>query len=183
MVYRIIHYLERLVVIVSQKIIEKWGVTHSPSSPPSSTQKVKIIPKQVQLHLAKKYSGKLLLRNEIFLSDKQFAELVNARLFVLVESFHKTFFKVYCTRCNNSDNNLLGVIDCAICKKSHFYCRKCIMMGRITECEPLYKWMGVSYSWPKHKNPCQWLGTLSIAQQHAANKINSAITHKSELAI
>src|SRR5699024_2709933 len=80
-----------------------------------------------------------------------------------------------CMRCGNTKRSLLGKITCAACHHTHFYCRKCIEMGRVMECESLYQWTGRKPIWLKHDSPCTWKGNLTKAQQRAANRIVQSI--------
>lgn len=124
---------------------------------------------------AHRYSGKLLLRNEIDLHEKDFKEYLSKGLFTSCSAFIQSKFKNHCRRCENDKQSLIGLIDCEICKKAHLYCRNCIEMGRIIECEPLYEWTGNQPRWLSYVNPCSWNGTLSRAQQTAADTIKRAI--------
>src|SRR5699024_4970163 len=78
-------------------------------------------------------------------------------------------------RCGNTKRSFLGKITCAVCQHTHLYCRKCIEMGRVMECESLYKWTGSKPLWLKHDSPCTWKGKLTKAQQQAANRIVHSI--------
>src|SRR5699024_8275275 len=89
--------------------------------------------------LARKYEGKLLLRHEIHLDDKLFSHLINKQYFTAHHSLISTVFSIRCVRCNNRESHLFARYPCAKCQTSHMYCRKCIMMGRVSTCEQLYE--------------------------------------------
>lgn len=133
--------------------------------------------------LARKYSGKLLTRKEISLNEHTFQNLLQASYFTSRPSIQKTFLTSTCQRCNNMKKSLFAKIPCTKCNYTHYYCRNCIAMGRVMECEPLYFWSGDSYKWQKHKHPSKWLGELTNAQQHAANKINQIVKKGGELLV
>lgn len=121
------------------------------------------------------YSGKLLLRHEIYLDDATFQKLLINGSFQIIQPFKQQLFIHTCQRCGNTNQSYIGKIDCACCKQEHIYCRKCIEMGRVMSCEPLYLWMGITPSWPLHENPCTWTGTLTTVQAQAAKRIVRAI--------
>jgi competence protein ComFA len=86
-----------------------------------------------------------------------------------------------CNRCGNSDMELLAEFPCALCGKKCTYCRACIMMGRVSECTPLYGWSG---EMPEIVGvPLQWNGSLSDGQQVASNRVVKAISHNEELLV
>lgn len=134
--------------------------------------------------LARKFDGKLLTRREISVNEPMFQFLLAESLFHPTSSIQKSFLSLpTCQRCNNTKKSLFANIPCARCDESHYYCRKCIAMGRVMECEPLYYWTGRSYSWPKMINPCSWTGTLTKAQENAAGKIVDAVSQGEELLV
>ncbi|APH03570.1 DEAD/DEAH box helicase [Bacillus weihaiensis] len=88
-----------------------------------------------------------------------------------------------CHRCGNQDEHLFASFDCAKCgEKDCTYCRKCIMMGRVSECTPLYYWSG-----PEEKSSSQtvftWEGTLSPGQMQASEKVVSTIKENKEILV
>lgn len=135
---------------------------------------------QNQLDFIKKYDGKLLLRREILVDDETFNDLLNRHYFTAVKSFIRKSLFNRCVRCNNSNKALLGKIPCARCNKLHIYCRNCIMMGRVSTCELLYKWTGPPYPWKKHEDACTWKGELTFAQNQAALEVEKAVIEERE---
>src|SRR5699024_8862543 len=85
----------------------------------------------------KQYEGKLLLRQEINLPEPTFKHYVNLQYFQAVPSITKTFPSRQCVRCFNRDEKYFASINCKRCHSTHVYCRHCIEMGRILDCEPL----------------------------------------------
>src|SRR5690625_927971 len=124
---------------------------------------------------AYRYAGKLLLRHEIPIDDHNLNNLIEENIFQRIPSFFNRFLAKGCMRCGNTKRSLLGKITCAVCQHTHFYCRKCIEMGRVMECESLYKWTGRKPIWLKHDSPCTWKGNLTKAQQQAANRIAQSV--------
>lgn len=139
--------------------------------------------KEMQLDLARRFSGKLLLRREIELEEKYLLALVRKGDFIMEASMSRTLRGIKCNRCNNRNNKLLATFHCEKCKRVHYYCRNCINMGRITECEPLYRWNGSQFTWPRHENPCTWTGKLTSAQLVASEKIVDAIMSNKEMLV
>ncbi|PAV31011.1 DNA/RNA helicase [Virgibacillus profundi] len=135
-------------------------------------------------HLVKRFSGKLLLRKEIPLDEPDFQQLLSTHSFTPIKSIHKKNFIYQCQRCGNRQRSLFAHIPCQSCKKTHLYCRNCIEMGRVMECEPLYYWSGEAPRWSRYENPCSWDGELTIVQQKAADRIVTAINnHENELLV
>jgi competence protein ComFA len=89
--------------------------------------------------------------------------------------------RAHCNRCGNSDSELLAEFPCARCGKKCVYCRSCIMMGRVSECTPLYGWSG---EMPEiDATPLQWNGSLSDGQQVASDRVVEAVAHDEELLV
>lgn len=130
--------------------------------------------------LATRFSGKLLLRGEIPLDEKHFQHLVNSGLFTSKPAMQRKRFTCQCQRCGNKKRSLLANIPCPTCEKTHAYCRKCIEMGRVTECEQLYYWTGPKVAWPRHENPCTWDGSLTTEQRQAAERIITAANRQEQ---
>lgn len=107
-----------------------------------------------------------------------------------------------CERCGNEDPHLFAVFPCSRCRESCTYCRKCIMMGRVSSCSVLYSWSGGTDSQSivfseTNNNPqsselptsaavqpsLSWTGTLSPGQQAASNQVVAAIAANKELLV
>lgn len=89
--------------------------------------------------------------------------------------------RAHCKRCGNSDSELLAEFPCARCRKKCVYCRACILMGRVSECTPLYGWNG---EMPEiDAAPLKWSGSLSDGQQVASDRVVKAISHNEELLV
>lgn len=181
MVQRVITFLKTIFPFGKFKQNEVRGMSKSSPYFPSISEHT--IPQLQLLRLAQKYEGKLLLRTEINLEESLFATMKHLQLFTPLNSFQQSFIYKRCLRCNNSKPSLLANIPCARCNKKHLYCRNCIMMGRVMECEPLYMWTGPRYVWPKHDRPCTWEGELTFAQNEAAIQVEKAIKNKSEILV
>ncbi|MBM6619050.1 DEAD/DEAH box helicase [Bacillus suaedaesalsae] len=84
-----------------------------------------------------------------------------------------------CGRCGNKDPKLMGSFSCARCFKACRYCRKCVTMGRVSECTPLVSWAG-SFVPFQYNDPLVWDGVLSEGQSLASNQVVKAIETQSE---
>ncbi|WP_286676490.1 DEAD/DEAH box helicase [Peribacillus asahii] len=89
----------------------------------------------------------------------------------------------HCIRCGNQDKQLFYTFPCAICRQLCTYCRSCIMMGRVSECTPLYTWTGPAYDFHVPKSVMNWSGTLSEGQQTASDRVKQVILHQEELLV
>lgn len=125
--------------------------------------------------LANLYDGKLLLREEIHLTNRVFEKLVQQRFLTAVPAMSRINFITTCARCNNQANVFFAQIACEICSATHFYCRNCIQMGRVMECQSLYYWTGPSYKWHRFADACTWEGAIAESQEAAANRIKTLI--------
>lgn len=122
-----------------------------------------------------RFSGKLLLRREIPINEVPFKQLLSESIFTPIPSIKKKYYRYQCQRCGNQKRSLFGDIPCIACNRIHVYCRKCIEMGRVMECEHLFEWTGPQADWPAHPDACTWKGELTNVQQKAADGITQAI--------
>lgn len=132
---------------------------------------------------ARRYEGKLLLREEIPLTNEVFQELLTNHYFTATPSMHISPIVHQCMRCSHKQIPPFTLIPCKRCHKTHPYCRHCIEMGRVLSCEPLYFWTGERYKWFKHTSPCSWEGKLTTAQQYASDIVTKHIANKKDLLV
>lgn len=77
-----------------------------------------------------------------------------------------------CRRCGNQKPHRIGSYPCAVCKKICYYCRHCLMMGRVASCSELFQWTGLPPTFTAaSREMLQWEGTLSPGQQQASDSI------------
>lgn len=96
--------------------------------------------------------------------------------------FHPGVKDFTCNRCGNKDLELFASFHCARCQNECAYCRKCIQMGRVSECTPLISWSGPKLeSQPNHR--LDWKGTLSKGQQLASDQVVHAVQNRSSLLV
>lgn len=128
------------------------------------------IPSSIK-NLINKYSGRLLIRNEIEVNDEKLNALIKQRFIIKIKAIEKSFFNYICNRCGNQKQSLFGKIPCLPCEKQTVYCRKCINMGQVLGCHYLYYPKYDSVTWPKLTSPCTWNGELNVHQLKAAHKL------------
>ncbi|MGX1902533.1 DEAD/DEAH box helicase [Thermolongibacillus altinsuensis] len=87
-----------------------------------------------------------------------------------------------CVRCGNEDPHLFASFPCARCGETCVYCRKCIKMGRSSQCNPLVSSTQIPPSSPFSSSLC-WQGTLSPAQQLASDAVCEAIRRDGHLLV
>ncbi len=141
---------------------------------PSEVASKKEIPEKYFVH-AKRFAGKLLLKEEIPLDASEWSELLHARAFEAVNSIEGHWWGWRCRRCGNKLRRQFANIPCARCNETHLYCRNCVGMGRVLQCQPLYVWTGSPPEWPVQENVCRWEGQLTNAQRHASDRIKEVM--------
>ncbi|WP_238985114.1 DEAD/DEAH box helicase [Bacillus kwashiorkori] len=133
---------------------------------------------KLQHHL----SGRQLLAEEIPFPIEEIQQHIKAGFIEAVSGITYTDNHYRCHRCGNEEQRLLCQYPCYHCQKQCTYCRKCIIMGKITECKKLYRWIGPPPRF-RYEHALQWEGTLSPSQAKASEKIVSAIHERSELLV
>ncbi|WP_312473452.1 DEAD/DEAH box helicase [Neobacillus sp.] len=91
--------------------------------------------------------------------------------------------KPFCARCGNKNLQWFEFYPCARCGETCLYCRKCLMMGRISGCTPLIGWNGPVPDTILPAKVSQWKGTLSKGQMEASNRVVDAIRENRELLV
>ncbi|MFC7373036.1 DEAD/DEAH box helicase [Fictibacillus iocasae] len=122
--------------------------------------------------------GRILLREELPFTDHELDGVTQHTPGVV-----KVKGRYECQRCENRDPQLFAHFTCYRCKKEMcYYCRHCIMMGRVSECSLLYE-CAVPYHWPTLQDPLTWSGTLSPWQEKGSEAVVRAIGSRSETLI
>lgn len=89
-----------------------------------------------------------------------------------------------CNRCGNHEQRLFAQILCARCGEECTYCRKCVMMGRASECNPLVYWRGSE--WHMVFSPdylLAWNGVLTPEQSQASEQVIAAVLERKRLLV
>ncbi len=123
-------------------------------------------------------AGKQLLLEELS-SDlrEELHDLQKRGEVVCVQGVTKKASKYMCQRCGNIEQRLFASFSCKRCSKVCTYCRKCITMGRVSECAVLVRGIAERKG-EKGISPLQWKGTLSTGQELAAKGVVEAIKQK-----
>lgn len=90
--------------------------------------------------------------------------------------------KFKCNRCSNEKQRLFHSYYCARCDSMCAYCRKCITMGRVSQCTVLVTWIGPDIL-IKNIPRLNWNGILTKQQQIASDKLIRSITNNTETII
>jgi competence protein ComFA len=88
-----------------------------------------------------------------------------------------------CVRCGNKDLSWFAFFPCARCGENCLYCRKCLMMGRVSSCSLLLGWKGPPPPTTLPDQPLKWSGTLSEGQKSASDQVVDAVQHNKELLV
>ena len=127
-------------------------------------------------------SGRILLLEEIPFPLKELHQHAMEGYIDYKPGIERAKKGFYCNRCGNDHQRLFSSFSCFRCGQNCVYCRKCIMMGRVSQCTPLIIWTGPSPEF-SFQNPLCWEGTLSPTQGEAASKIKEAIAEKKDLLV
>lgn len=130
---------------------------------------------ELQHHL----SGRQLLSTEIPFPEEMIQQHVNQGYITKTPGIQNKA----CHRCGNQSKHLFYTFPCAICGNNCTYCRSCIMMGRVSECTPLYTWMGPQPDLSIPDNPMAWSGTLSDGQKTASDRVKQSILNNEEILV
>lgn len=137
---------------------------------------------ELQQHL----HGKRLLLDEIPFSISEIHKhYLNGYIFYHHGIITNKKNQFICQRCGNQDQHLFASFHCSRCHEpSCTYCRKCIMMGRVSQCTPLITWVGPSSQKTEHsQSVLNWTGQLSPGQKTASDKVVEAINNNSDLLV
>nr|WP_234998286.1 DEAD/DEAH box helicase [Salirhabdus sp. Marseille-P4669] len=126
-------------------------------------------------------SGKLLLQQELPFSEKEIQSFIHTGVLQEVPGIKEHIFGFVCIRCGNQKSHLFGAIPRD--DEEIVYCRKCIEMGRVSTCEPLYRWTGAKLQMPQATEALKWKGKLTQFQQDAANQIETAMLNRARLLV
>ncbi|MCM3716133.1 DEAD/DEAH box helicase [Alkalihalobacillus oceani] len=129
------------------------------------------------------FAGKRLLRSEIPLPSHILAELEQKQLIRREAGLVTEKGRLTCRRCNNRDPFLIGSHLCAKCGERCHYCRHCLTLGKVSQCEPLFSWQGLIPQLPEVAESLSWSGALSAGQQRAAIAVKEAIRQQKQLLI
>ena len=129
---------------------------------------------------ALKYRGKLLTKTELDICEEEIKYLLKENFITEIPSIKKIGETYNCSRCENNQLNLFAEIECKLCFKTHLYCRACIQMNRVLECEPLYFWHDQSIIFTEVRQVNYWKGELTKAQKQGAAQSIKALNNQTD---
>ncbi|WP_062237752.1 DEAD/DEAH box helicase [Fictibacillus sp. FJAT-27399] len=129
-------------------------------------------------------SGKLLLFEELPYSIDVIHEHYLNGCLAYEKGIEEAGGSFVCKRCGNDKPRLFSSFSCFRCKEREcVYCRKCLVMGRVSQCTPLVRWCGPEVEWKVNEVRLEWEGKLSAAQRKASDELVSRVGGKGELLI
>lgn len=143
------------------------------------------------VNLQKMTYGKQLLLEDLPFSHDEIQLHVQNGYIVFRNGLQSKKGTTTCVRCGNSDPSWFGTYPCARCGQVCSYCRKCIMMGRISSCARLISWNGPEpeldhQDQPNNNLPTSllaWSGKLSEGQKRASARVIHAVQQRKELLV
>jgi len=160
---------------------------HNEGLPLSRYEQLPQIPINPQFSFSKKLQqhlqGKELLLTEIPFPVEEIQEHYEKGYNRINYGVRRKQQGLFCTRCGNVKSTLFSSFACAKCGEPQcHYCRNCIMMGRISECTPLYSWSGLPYL-EETGFQLKWEGQLSKGQAVASERVENAVLNNNELLV
>ncbi|WP_041963991.1 DEAD/DEAH box helicase [Mesobacillus selenatarsenatis] len=131
--------------------------------------------------LQKMLTGKQLLLEELPFSMEEIQKHHDHGYFLYRKGINRD--RLSCTRCGTTDPARFAEFPCSRCGKVEMYCRKCLMMGRMSECTLLVSWAGPQPEFNRSVEPLQWDGQLSAGQKIASRRVAEAVENSSELLV
>lgn len=121
--------------------------------------------------------GKALIPDELPFSIERLHEHYMNGYISYAPGLHYDGRRYVCGRCGNDKQRLFASFSCARCGEDCTYCRKCIMMGRISMCTPLIRWCGPQKDEPTSHHRLVWEGELSPEQKEASEAVAATVEH------
>jgi competence protein ComFA len=98
----------------------------------------------------------------------------------IIQSVQKVKSNYQCLRCGNKDQKFFATHYCAKCSSQCTYCRKCIVMGKMTTCTKLLI-NETNLNQTDSINGLEWDGKLSPQQKEASLKVGQAVKENNDL--
>jgi competence protein ComFA len=135
------------------------------------------------LHLQLLLTGKQLLMDDVPFSLEEIQKHYENGYITYRKGIDYRRNHPICSRCGNMAENWFARFPCARCGEICLYCRKCLMMGRISACTPLIGWNGPAPNHHLPENILGWKGKLSVGQQTASNRVVETVRNMTELLV
>ncbi|SDI45154.1 DEAD/DEAH box helicase [Natribacillus halophilus] len=145
--------------------------------PPPSLQETSEPLSDLHLELQGLLTGRALLPDEFPFPYTQIESFIRSGYVYLQAGIKRgKSSRHQCQRCGNTKKDWFARYDCAWCNGPCLYCRRCVMMGRVTTCTPLFRWGGPVFSAQERRHDVlAWQGELSPLQRRAADRITETI--------
>lgn len=134
-------------------------------------------------HLQEALEGKALLPDEISFTVKTLHSHYWHGYLTYTPGIKQENHRYVCQRCGNETQRLFASFSCARCRASCVYCRKCLLMGRVSTCTPLLRWCGPETTYARRGPLSVWGGELSPGQKQASQAVVTAVDEGKELLI
>ncbi|HAF0292509.1 TPA: DEAD/DEAH box helicase, partial [Salmonella enterica subsp. enterica serovar Typhimurium var. 5-] len=128
-------------------------------------------------------AGKQLLIDDLPFSLEEIQEHYDNGQLTYRKGIELENHKLKCSRCGTTDPDWFAEFPCARCGETDVYCRKCLMMGRVSGCTPLISWKGEEPGFHVDKDLLVWTGQLSEGQAIASLRVVQAVKSSSELLV
>ncbi|WNF25288.1 DEAD/DEAH box helicase [Mesobacillus jeotgali] len=133
--------------------------------------------------LQKILTGKQLLVGDLPFSLEEIHQHYENGYIVYRRGLEISDTKLKCERCGSTDPASFAEFPCSRCGETDVYCRRCLMMGRVSGCTPLISWKGPNPESTVHSSLLNWDGQLSEGQKLASNRVVEAVENLSELLV
>jgi competence protein ComFA len=131
--------------------------------------------------LQKMLTGKQLMLEELPFSKDEIQQYHDHGYLLYRKGFNRK--EMTCTKCGTTGSSWFAELPCTRCGKVELYCRKCLMMGRISECTTLISWAGPDLKFRVVDKPLLWDGQLSAGQAAASQQVLEAVKNSAELLV
>lgn len=121
--------------------------------------------------------GRQILLEETPFSEERLYRLQEEGTVSIVRGIIQKRGHYVCQRCGNDVSRLFASFLCKRCGKVCTYCRKCIVMGRVSECTKLVRFLQ-RFNGVCIEDALQWTGVLSIGQELASKGVLEAVKRK-----
>ncbi|CAM3980224.1 DEAD/DEAH box helicase [Mesobacillus zeae] len=180
--------------VIGQKVVpESLLKSPSPTLPISKISSIPTPQQNLSFHFNPEIQavlqGKQLLMDDLPFSLEEIQEHYENGWLTYrngIEFHGKT---VLCQRCGNSDSSWFASFPCARCGESCIYCRRCLIMGRVSACTPLIGWRDpdadgrTNIAILSSMKLLQWTGSLSDGQREASGRVEQAVISGQELLV
>ncbi|WP_319005026.1 DEAD/DEAH box helicase [Mesobacillus jeotgali] len=133
--------------------------------------------------LKKMLAGKQILVDELPFSLGEIHEHYENGHLIYRKGLEINDNKVKCERCGTTDVASFAEFPCSRCCETDVYCRKCLMMGRVSGCTPLISWKGPNPESTVPPSKLDWDGQLSEGQKLASDRVVDVVENFSELLV